>query len=271
MVVLYVIAALLCICAAILFGLHLTVNDRKVPAKAWKPKEHTLLAVFAHPDDEVMVAGTLAALARHGGRVHLLYLTHGEDGPTGGLVEKSGLGQRRRQELEQVKEILGAASLEVLDFPDRYLNTCSIDIVQQEIQSRISQYQPDTVLCFDAELGLYGHTDHAFSGRCTQELLVENAGSVRHLLVMTLPAPMIKLAVKVSKTFADNYKAEKGLPGANLAVKIAAEARKKMGVVRAHKTQWQVMQDVQPLYNKIPYFVYYRIFSREYFNYSLLL
>lgn len=263
----YLICGLLLFAALILFLLHCIVNDHSVPVSGWAiHTPHTLLAVFAHPDDEVMVAGTLAGVKRAGGQVHMLYLTHGEDGPTGNLVPREKLGVRRAEELQTVKRIIGADTLEILDYPDRYLSSAPKERVQQDIAERIAAYHPDTVLCFDSGLGLYGHADHAASGLWTQEILRRDPMGVENLLVMTLPKQMIALALRVSSTFQKNYKPEIGLPQANFAVKIRHAARQKSEVVRAHKTQWQVMGDVQPLYDKIPYVLYYRIFSREYFE-----
>ena len=43
-----------------------------------------VLAVFAHPDDESLLAGgTLAACAAAGRRVAVVSMTHGERGPGG--------------------------------------------------------------------------------------------------------------------------------------------------------------------------------------------
>lgn len=253
----------------VFFLLHCAVNDRSVPKDGWKPSEgHRVLAIFAHPDDELMAAGTLAAVKDGGGQVYSLYFTHGEDGPTGGLVEKDELGRKRFEELQKVKECLGEDEIEVLSYPDRYLGTVDREILKQEIKKRVERLRPDTVLCFDDTNGLYGHDDHVMAGSCTQEFLAENAMGVENLLVMTLPKPMIRLARRLSKTFRERYHEEKGLPAANLAVPIARYARRKYGVIHAHATQWQVMGDVQPMYDKMPPFLYYRIFSREYFSFQ---
>lgn len=262
-----ILAILLAICIVVLFCLHNAVNDRSISQKLWNPnKQHTVLAVFAHPDDEVMVAGTLAKVKKAGGKVYTLYLTHGEDGPTGGLVEKANLGQRREQELQKVQQILGVDELVILNYPDRYLNTIDPQVIKNEIAQRIQAYHPDTVICFDSTNGLYGHDDHVMAGRCTQELLQESTLNVEFLLIMTLPNKMIQLAKKVSKTFKERYNDEKGLPPATCSVTISSCCAQKHNVVLAHATQWQVMGDVQPLHNKIPYFIYYRIFSREYYH-----
>lgn len=253
------------------FCLHCGVNDRKVGTNGWQADgSHRVLAVFAHPDDEVMVSGTLAKLSGNGSKVRLLYLTHGEDGPTGGIVEKEKLGEYREGELAGVREILKPEGMEILNYPDRYLNTVDSERLKKEIRDRICSFRPDTVICFDDIIGLYGHTDHVCAGKCTQEVVREQKLTVRHLLVMTLPGRMIGLAMKVSKTFRERYDTSHGLPAADLAVKMSSRGKQKHQVVCVHKTQWQVMRDVQPLYHKIPYQIYYRIFSREYFQYFSL-
>ncbi len=258
---------LLAVALTFLWGL---VNNRSVPllskTKGYQPPK-TVLAVFAHPDDEVMVTGTLLQWQKQGARIHLLYLTHGEDGPTGGLVEKPQLAQKREEELHKVASILQASSLTILSFPDRYLASQPRLEVDQAILQSLTAHQPDTVICFDSTIGLYGHSDHAFSGLCTQELLRKNPGSVRQLFVMTLGPNMLALALKISKTFRERYSPENGLPPATTASSIAKFGRLKKQVVQAHATQWQVMQDVQPYYNKLPFWFYYRIFSREYFHF----
>ncbi len=226
----------------------------------------SVLAVFAHPDDEVMVAGTLARLQSSDMDIHCLYLTHGEDGPTGDIVERPMLGKEREKELINVAKILKVATVEVLDYPDRHLNTIDPDVIKDVIRKRIEQYQPTMVICFDDTIGLYGHPDHAFSGKCTQELLKTESLGVSMLMIMTLPKHMIALAKMVSKTFKERYTNSASLPPARLGINITPFAKQKNAVVLAHKTQWQVMKDVQPLYDKIPYQIYYRIFAKEYFD-----
>lgn len=268
MPVLIILLSLLALALVLFIAANSFVNDHGVPGRAegFDPdKPHSVLAVFAHPDDEVMAAGTLARLKRHG-EVYSLYLTHGEDGPTGGLVEKAQLGALREQELGAVKAVLGLDGMEILSYPDRYLNTVPPETLKGELRARIDSLRPDTVICFDRTIGLYGHTDHAFAGVCTQELLESEDLGVRWLLEMTLCRPMLALAQRVSKTFRERYDPSRGLPEANLGVNISRFSAVKMAVVKAHKSQWQVMGDVQPLYDALPAWLYYRIFSREYFH-----
>ena len=69
----------------------------------------SVLAVFAHPDDETLLAGgVLAACAAAGRRVSIVSMTRGERGPTElpGFTNRRALGDAREAEL-----LAGAAAL----------------------------------------------------------------------------------------------------------------------------------------------------------------
>src|ERR671911_598751 len=78
----------------------------------------SLLAVFAHPDDEALACGGLLAwCAALGARVSLLCTTRGEHGwPRGGDI-----GATRTRELEAAARVLGVADIVVLDHEDGML------------------------------------------------------------------------------------------------------------------------------------------------------
>src|SRR5262245_50254204 len=78
--------------------------------------ELDLIAVGAHPDDvEIACGGTLARLARKGYRVGIVDLTDGE--PTPG----SAGPDVRLREAQRAAEVLGVASRENLNLPNRRL------------------------------------------------------------------------------------------------------------------------------------------------------
>ena len=84
----------------------------------------TLLAVFAHPDDETFrPGGTLALLARRGIKVHILTLTHGEAGSCGepALCTPDELFSVRERELRCACAALGIEPPRMLDYPDGQL------------------------------------------------------------------------------------------------------------------------------------------------------
>ncbi len=65
-----------------------------------------VLAIFAHPDDESLVAGgTLAACAAAGLETGIVSLTRGEAGPIGDRsISRERLGYVREQELQAARQ-----------------------------------------------------------------------------------------------------------------------------------------------------------------------
>ncbi|WP_064093050.1 PIG-L deacetylase family protein [Rossellomorea aquimaris] len=247
------------------------INDKSITVEETlisKGDPQKLLAIFAHPDDEIMVAGTLHKLAEDGVDITSLYLTRGEAGPTGNLVPQEKLGAERTKEMKEVAKILEINQLQIFDYPDGGLQNEDPAVIKKTITKAIQKSKPSIIITFDDKLGLYGHSDHLLTGKYVKEVLVDDAYTVRHLYQMTLPQPMIDTALKISTTFKERYpkNPEDGLPKPTVAIKMASEAKEKKAVVEAHKTQWQVTGDVQPLHDKIPYWLYYRIFDREYFT-----
>jgi bacillithiol biosynthesis deacetylase BshB1 len=97
-----------------------------------------VLAIGAHPDDvELGCGATVAKLARAGRRVGLLHLTAGEAGTRGSAAE-------RRREAEAAAAILGAASVEFLDFGDGALRTGAAE--EEELIAVLRRLRPELVL-----------------------------------------------------------------------------------------------------------------------------
>jgi N-acetyl-1-D-myo-inositol-2-amino-2-deoxy-alpha-D-glucopyranoside deacetylase len=122
----------------------------------------TVLAIFAHPDDEsIACGGTLARLADAGARVILLCASRGEAGSISdpALVPDGDLGCVRARELRDAAAVLGVAEVLVLDHPDGELRWDDVTELHDEIVSAIRTYRPDAVITF-AEDGLYWHLDH---------------------------------------------------------------------------------------------------------------
>lgn len=91
----------------------LTPHDLKSPS---------LLAVFAHPDDESMgMGGVLAKLSAKGVQTHLICASRGERGWFGPRDLNPGLkvlGLVRAAELECAAKLLGLRSVHFLDYID---------------------------------------------------------------------------------------------------------------------------------------------------------
>ena len=90
---------------------------------------------------------------------------------------------------------------------------------------------------------------------------------VRRLYQATLPTSMVKLALKLVDAFRTRYPKDpaQGLPAPDVAIRIPSQAASKRAVLDAHTTQVKIIADVQPGYDKVPAWLYYRLFNREYY------
>ena len=121
-----------------------------------------VLAVFAHPDDETLLAGgVLAACAAAGRRVAIVSMTRGERGPTEppGFTDRPALGDVREGELLAAARVLGASSAECLEYPDGELAGADEEQAARTLAALLEREQPEVVISFSDE-GLYWHPDH---------------------------------------------------------------------------------------------------------------
>jgi len=107
------------------------------------------LCLFAHPDDDVFIAGTMKLLLDQGADLHAAWLTSGD---------YFGLGSRRDRELTRAMAILGLDESRVhrLGFPDLGL-LARLDEAAEKVAEMMDQVQPSVVVA-DAFEG--GHPDH---------------------------------------------------------------------------------------------------------------
>lgn len=141
-----------------------------------------IMAIFAHPDDEGAIGGTLAHYADQGNDVILVCATRGEVGEISdpALATRETIGEVRQKELETACTILGIQHLEFLDRRDsgmdgteenndpRALIQANPDEVKGQIVGLIRQYQPDIIITFEP-FGWYGHPDHIYTGKWVTE------------------------------------------------------------------------------------------------------
>lgn len=245
------------------------LNDMKVPIRRdlFAPgAPRRIMAIWAHPDDEITSAGTLSALTKSGADLTLVYLTAGEAARDTGYSREE-LAKVRRDEAKAAGALLGASHVEVLDFPDSGLTTTDPALAKAAIAGLIDRFQPGVIVSFDEQVGFYGHPDHVQTGRWVREVVDEGAPSVTRLYQATLPKALVSLALKLVQAFRDNYPTDpaRGLPPATLAFPIASQAKTKRRLLDVHTSQAKVIADVQPYYDRVPAWLYYRLFDREYF------
>ncbi|MBN2146346.1 MAG: PIG-L family deacetylase [Anaerolineales bacterium] len=135
---------------------------------------HSLLAVFAHPDDEAFgTGGTIARYAAQGVDVYLVCATRGEAGEISdpALASPETLGEVREGELRCAAETMGVRELIFLDYRDsgmagtpenqdvRALINAPADDVVPSLVRIIRRLRPEIVVTFEPNGG-YGHPDH---------------------------------------------------------------------------------------------------------------
>ena len=251
------------------------VNDGDVPVVAdlLPPgvEQRHLMAIFPHPDDELSVAGTLRQHDHLGVETSLLVLTQGENGPTGGIVPPEQLGQARAAEVRASARILGVDHVEIFSYPDSALPEVEPARIKATIREMIHRYRPAVIITYDDRVGLYGHHDHALTGKLTREVFAEDRDNpgfpVRRLYMITLSSGMLDAALRLSPTFRDRYPRDpdRQLPAPDVAVRITEHGAAKNAAMAAHATQREILRSVQPLHDVLPYWLYYRWLDREYF------
>jgi LmbE family N-acetylglucosaminyl deacetylase len=102
----------------------------------------TVLAIAAHPDDEVLGCGaTLARHAQFGDEVRILIMADGVSSRSADESQK----RRRRLSAEAAATELGARDLRVVDFPDnRFDQRPLLDLVRP-IEEVIREVRPDII------------------------------------------------------------------------------------------------------------------------------
>ncbi|MGW5285199.1 PIG-L family deacetylase [Streptomyces collinus] len=133
----------------------------------------SLLAVFAHPDDESLSAG--GVLARHaaaGARTAVVTATW-------------AAGTGRAAELAEALRILGAGKPRLLGYADarvpqsapgcRRLCDAPLDEAVRRLVAHIREFRPDIMVTHDAYGGLPGHPDHVHTHRVSM-LAAQAAG-----------------------------------------------------------------------------------------------
>ena len=140
---------------------------------------YRVVAVHAHPDDEVLfTGGTLADVAARGAEVTVITATLGEEGevigsPYQGLAESDRLGGFRAWELKRALDALGVSGIQLGGFghfrdsgmagspahdnPSALVNR--VDEAASLLKEHFVALEPHAVLTYGPDGG-YGHPDH---------------------------------------------------------------------------------------------------------------
>ena len=199
-------------------------------------KRMVLLAVFAHPDDEVFrCGGTLALLARRGVEVHLLTATRGQAGSCGDppLCTPEELPAVRAQELRCACAALGVALPRMLDYRDGALADADEEEAVAQVLAVVRALRPQVLLTWPPN-GLSGHPDHVAVSRWVA-LAFERSGA----LGSDAPAAIYHLAVPRSVAQALGLTHLHAVPDeqVTLTVDVMLVWEQKLAAIGCHRTQ----------------------------------
>lgn len=129
----------------------------------------TLMAVFAHPDDEAFgTGGTLSKYAAEGCDVYLVTATRGEAGEIAepDLATSADLPFVREQELRCACRVYGIHPPRFLDYADGLLPIVHQGQAVGKVVRLIRELRPQVIITFGPQ-GVYGHYDHIAVHRWT--------------------------------------------------------------------------------------------------------
>ncbi len=127
----------------------------------------TLMAIFAHPDDEAFgVGGTLTKYAAQGVGVHLVTATRGEAGGISdpALATPANLPSVREQELRCACQAYGIEPPHFLGYTDGQMAIAHQGQAVGKVVRLLREIRPQVVITFGPD-GIYGHYDHIAAHR----------------------------------------------------------------------------------------------------------
>lgn len=178
------------------------MKHRFCPLLPREPLQAPVLALAAHPDDEVIGAGGMLAFhRRRGDAVHVVHLTDGARGDPSG--RSADIKAARRAEGQAALLALGIADLEHWDLPDGELPE-HLDALQPRLAALFERVRPRTLYSF-----WFGeaHRDHRAVATLTARCAAALPADCRCLLFGVNQVPPGGTLFDTSDCFADKQRA----------------------------------------------------------------
>lgn len=226
--------------------------------------DKTILAVFAHPDDEIGISGLLFRAKAMGMNIHLICATRGEAARVKHpeFVTKENQADIRSRELEKSCEALGISSLNFLDLPDGGAENWYCNDPKEKLLKLFCEIKPDIVITFDTN-GSNGHKDHKEISRLATSVfnLYKSSNDQKLYYVTLFPETFIKrrlCLLPIPRSFKEQLKNKFTISDDKVTVIIKlnkSELNKKISLLDCHKSQFP---DENGKYFKVPYRLYRR-------------
>jgi len=196
----------------------------------------SLLAIFAHPDDETFrCGGVLALLAQRGVSIHVLTFTTGQAGSCGDppICTPNKLGIIRTEELFCACRALGLEVPILLDYSDGELSKVHQEEGVAQIITHLHKIRPQVLLTWPPH-GLSGHPDHQAVSRWTLEAFQQSVLAGYHeltsLYYLAFPSSLAKkFGISQLHTMPDSE--------VTISVNIESVWEEKIAAINCHHTQ----------------------------------
>ena len=172
----------------------MTLGGPSIAHPVAQEDERTILAIVAHPDDEVFFAPALANAAANGAKVTVVYATSGDAGPGVSDFEKGAdLAAARTKEARCSSRALGLQEPVFLEYGDGTLGDQAqsrdgpASPLEAGLRALIAEHKPVTIITWGPDGG-YGHVDHRMVSVLVTEIV---QGMVRDTTTPILLYPAI--------------------------------------------------------------------------------
>lgn len=119
----------------------------------------SLVAIFAHPDDEAFGPGGTLAIYAQTHDVYLICVTKGQAGRNNTADQERPIQEIREEELQNSAKILGIKRIYFLDYEDGTLSNNQYHAIANDIIALLDEIKPETLMTFEMR-GVSGHLDH---------------------------------------------------------------------------------------------------------------
>jgi LmbE family N-acetylglucosaminyl deacetylase len=168
-------------------------ESRVLPVVSAQGAAKTLVAVFAHGDDEGVAAPVLARYAREGAAVYLIIATDGAQGGSHTSIPRGAeLARVRSEEARCATDALGIHAPILLGFPDAQLGSYMEDPARlfqltARVQAELQRLRPDALITWGPDGGT-GHPDHRLVSDVVTQLVRAGApGAPERLFYASIP------------------------------------------------------------------------------------
>jgi LmbE family N-acetylglucosaminyl deacetylase len=194
MATMFAVATLLAALVYLAITLAVPLFESKMfPAVSAQSAAKTLVAVFAHADDEGTAAPVLARYAREGAQVYLIIATDGAQGGSHTSIPRGAeLARVRSEEARCATDALGIHAPILLGFPDAQLGSYTDDPgrlfeLTARLQGELQRLHADALITWGPDGGT-GHPDHRLVSDIVTQLVRAGApGAPERLFYASIP------------------------------------------------------------------------------------